>query len=134
MLFETVTAPITAWRSVMHEERINLVLPVNLIGSVFRLEVRDHRNGGMLRAALDTVSTAAAEGVRIEGVDDLGDGIVRNRIIARFNETTMEAMPLNPVDPEADHTLVWGMHMTPSGGSKFMAFDGPFIVKAGVPA
>lgn len=131
MLFEAVPAPITAWRTNAHEEVI-VINGLDLTGSVFRLEVRDRRDGGQLRAGLDTVATASAEGVRIAAVDVI-DGKPATTLVARFNESTMEAMPL-AAEPGDDVTLVWGMHITPVGGLKFMAFDGSFIVKGSAPA
>lgn len=96
-------------------------------GATFRLEVRDRRNGGELRAALDTVATAAEEGVRIASVE-MVEGLPVTTLRIRINETTMEAMP--EPDPGEDAKLFWGLHVTPAGGIKFQAFDGPFTVKA----
>lgn len=99
----------------------------DLTDATFRLEVRDRRNGGQLRAGLDTVTTSAAEGVQLLSVDT-ADGVTTSIVHARINETTMEAMPES--DPGEDETIWWGLHITPSGGVKFEAFEGPFTIKA----
>lgn len=106
----------------------------DLTDAVFRLEVRDRRDGGELRAGLDTVASAGAEGVRVVSVDTSGDLPVTTLGI-RINETTMEAMPgeADGLDPGEDVTIWWGMHIT-DGGLKFLAFDGPFTVEASTPA
>lgn len=134
-MFATVNAPLEGARSVAltAPEAEFIIRGINFTGAQFRLEVRDRRNGGVLRAALDTVTTASAEGVRLVSVETI-DGIPVSKIHARINETTMEAMPLDPADPGADVSIWWGMHITPTGGLKFLAFDGPFIVKASTPA
>lgn len=98
-----------------------------LTGATFRLEVRDRRNGGQLRAGLDTVVSASAEGVRLITVDTV-DGVTVNSIGVRIDESTMEAIP--SAEPGESETIVWGLHITPPGGLKFEAFDGPFIVEA----
>lgn len=128
-MFETVTATLTGARGVpltMPEGEIVLE-GWDFTGAVFRLEVRDRRNGGTLRAGLGTVSSAAAEGVRVAAVETV-DGIDITTLGIRINETTMEAMPEG--EPGEDVELAWGLHITPVGEAKFLAFDGPFIVKA----
>lgn len=128
-MFETVTATLKGVRTApLVEPEGQIVLNGwDFTGATFRLEVRDRRNGGALRAGLDTVASAAAEGVRIVSVET-ADGIPVTTLGIRINETTMEAMPEG--EPGEDVELAWGLHITPSGGTKFQAFDGPFIVKA----
>lgn len=130
MAFETVNAPLIGWRSNPLVETITID-GVDLTGATIRLEVRDRRDGGTLRAALDTVTTSAAEGVRISVATVSGRPMTTLTI--RINQTTMNAMPAAP-EPGADVTIAWGMHITPTGELKFMAFDGPFLIKASVPA
>lgn len=100
-------------------------------GADILLEVRDRADGGALRAHLIEVATSSAEGVT--RVVTIEDGIPVTTLGIRINESTMESMP-TANEPGDDVELRWGMHITPSGGLKFMAFDGPFTVKASVPA
>lgn len=130
-MFETVTAPLEGWRTNPLIETI-VLNGWDYTGATIRLEVRDRRDGGALRAGLDTVASAASEGVRIASVTTAGV-IPTTTLVIRINETTMEAMPAAP-EAGDDIPMVWGMHITPLGGLKFMAFDGPFTVKASVPA
>lgn len=134
-MFATVNAPLRGARSVAltAPEAEFIIRGLDFTGAQFRMEVRDRRNGGVLRAALDTVTSAAAQGVRLVSVETI-DGIPVSKIHARINETTMEAMPTDPADPGTDVSIWWGMHITPAGGLKFLAFDGPFIVEASTPA
>jgi hypothetical protein len=130
MLFEAVPAPIEAWRTNPHVEVINIT-GLDWTGAAFRLEVRDRRDGGQIRATLNEVGSPTTEGVYLSVATV--DGVPVSTLSVRFNEATMEAMPAAP-EPGDDAELYWGMHITPSGGVKFMAFDGPFTVKASVPA
>lgn len=130
-MFETVSAPLVGWRTNALVETI-VINGLDLTGATFRLEVRDRADGGTLRAGLDTVATSASEGVRIVSVETV-DGVPVTTLGVRINETTMEAMPAAP-EAGDDIELHWGMHITPSGELKFMAFDGPLTVKASVPA
>lgn len=131
-MFPTIrSAPLRGARSAALIETI-VIDGLDLTGATFRLEVRDRRDGGALRAALDTVVSLSAEGVRIVSVDTSGTLPVTTLGI-RINETTMEAMPDAP-EPGDDVSLWWGMHITPSGGVKFLAFDSTFTVEASTPA
>lgn len=134
-MFPTVrTAPLRGARSAALIATI-VIDGVDLTGATFRLEVRDRRDGGELRAGLDTVSSAASEGVRIVDVDTSG-ALPVTTLSIRFNETTMEAMPTegNGSEPGDDMPLWWGMHITPAGGIKFLAYDSTFTVEASTPA
>ena len=131
-MFETVNAPLGGARSVPLVEPEGEIILVgwDFSAADFLLEVRDRPNGGALRAQLSKVSTAAAEGVRIVSVETV-DSLPVTKLGIRINETTMEAMP--EAEPGEDVTLSWGMHITPAGGTKFLAFEGPFTVKASTP-
>lgn len=98
--------------------------------ALLKMQVRDRPNGGALRADLAQVTTAAAEGVRLESVT-WADGVPTTRIAWRINETTMEAMPLDPADPGSAVVLYRDLHITPVGENKFVAVQGTFTVKAG---
>lgn len=131
-MFPTVrTAPLRGARSTALIETI-VIDGIDLTDADFRLEVRDRRDGGSLRAGLDTVATASAEGVRIVSVDTSG-ALPVTTLGIRINETTMEAMPDAP-EPGDDVDLWWGLHITPSGGIKFLAYDSTFTVEASTPA
>ena len=129
-LFQTVPAPMSGWRSNPLDETI-IINGIDLTGAAFLLEVRDRRDGGALRATL-TTQVSAVEGVYLSSVETV-EGVPVSTLQIRFDEATMEAMPL-PTEVGDDLTIVWGMHITPSGGTKFMAFDGPFTIKASAPA
>lgn len=131
-MFPTVrNAPLRGARSAALIETI-VIDGLDLTDATFRLEVRDRRDGGTLRAGLDTVTTASAEGVRVVSVDT-GGALPVTTLGIRINETTMEAMPDAP-EPGDDVTIWWGMHITPNGGVKFLAFDSTFTVEASTPA
>lgn len=98
-----------------------------------KMQIRDRKNGGAIRANLSQVTTAAAEGVRIDEVFE-NDGIPTTRIAWRINETTMEAMSAQAMglEPDTDVSLFLDLHVTPVGGLKFVPIEGVFTVKAGV--
>ncbi|WP_375290416.1 hypothetical protein [Qipengyuania sp.] len=130
-MFPTIrSAPLRGARSTALIETI-VIDGLDFTGATFRLEVRDRRNGGSLRAGLDTVSSASAEGVRIVEVDTSGD-LPITTVGIRINETTMEAMPTG--EPGEDVNIWWGMHITPAGGTKFLAYDSIFTIEASTPA
>ena len=98
-------------------------------GATVKAQVRDRKNGGQVRADLAQVTTAAAEGIRIDDVV-VTEGVPTTRIAWRVNETTMEAMP--ETDPGADVELWFDIHLTPIGELKFVLLGGRFLVEAGV--
>ena len=133
-LFNTVTWPLAGWRTVACEAQA-IIHGHDLTGASFFAEVRDRRDGGAVRATLNTVTSASAQGIRLASVDNSA-GYPISTIALRINETTMEAIPPAislGVEPGDNLDLEWGMHLTPSGGLKFMAFNGPFVVYPGVP-
>ncbi|QQN73881.1 hypothetical protein [Croceicoccus sp. YJ47] len=125
-LFPTVAAPLVAWRATPLVEQI-IVEGFDLSSATFRLEVRDRRDGGQLRAGLNNASNGN-EGIEVTGVETI-DGMPVTFIELRIDQATIDAMPPAPEAGE-DVALVWGMFILTVGGSKFMAFDGPFILKA----
>lgn len=131
-MFETVAWQLRAARTVPLIATV-VIRNLDFTDATFRMEVRDRRDGGALRAELDTVSTASEQGVRVISVDTSGDLPVTTLGI-RIDETTMEAMPDHPSDPGENYSIWWGMHITPDGGTKFHAFDGPFVLLASTPA
>lgn len=133
-MFPTIRGAKAALRGARSAALIETIVidGLDLTDAEFRLEVRDRRDGGDLRAALDTVATASAQGVRVVDVDSSG-ALPVTTLGIRINETVMEAMPAAP-EPGDDVTLWWGMHITPDGGTKFLAFDGPFTIEASTPA
>jgi hypothetical protein len=130
------------------------VLEEDLTGATFKMQVRDRKDGGTLRADLLTVGSMASEGVTLvyagtdtvtnhitagrldqEDADALGlvgaDNLEMSVLGIRINETTMEAMPF-AVEIGDDVELYYDMHITPSGGNKDLWFGGAFTVRAGV--
>ena len=114
----------------------------DLTGATFIAQVRDRRDGGMLRADLATVLDVDDEGITFvsmanEDYDFGGDvGVVNvpvTTVSMRIDEDTMEAMDV-PLNGEAgeDGTIWWDMQITPSGGVKYRALEGSFTVHAGV--
>ena len=128
-MFDAARIDLVAGRYVPHIDYIDFE-GFDFTGAALKMQVRDRYNGGLARADLAQVTTAAAEGVRIDQVSEAG-GVTTTRIAWRINETTMEAMP-KPADVDADLALVWDLHITPSGGAKFVAARGKFLVQAGV--
>lgn len=125
-------------------------------GGSFRMQVRDRRDGGATRASLTTVSSAAAEGVRLvyagtatvaahiaagrltqAQADQLGlssgTSLLLSQLGIRINKSTMQAMPVGPVLGD-DRTLFHDLLLTPSGGDEDVYARGTFTVRAGVTA
>lgn len=123
-------------------------------GASFAMQVRDRRDGGARRADLSTVTSAAAEGVRLiyAGTDTLAnhvtaerlsqedadslpyastDNVLLSELGLRINETTMEAMPF-ATEIGDDKKLFYDIQITPSGGVKEVYARGVFTVRAGV--
>jgi hypothetical protein len=134
------------------------VLEEDFTGATFKMQVRDRKDGGALRADLSTVGSMASEGVTLvyAGTDTVANHIAASRLDqdeadalglagtdnltmsvlgVRINETTMEAMPEPGVIAAGeigdDLSLVYDMHITPSGGNKDLWFGGAFLVRAG---
>ena len=103
----------------------------DLTGADFRMQVRLYPNApGEPEVDLLTVSTLAAEGIKLVGVTGTGDAAV-STISIRINETTIEGLPF-PGEPGTDTTLSWDLIVTPAGGLKERWLFGDFIVQAGV--
>lgn len=154
-MFDTARFAIVADRFTPLSRTIT-VKGADLTGATFKMQVRDRRNGGTVRADLATVVSSSAEGVRLVSVttSTVAEHVEAGRLTAaeqaslgladdddltisvigyRINESTMEAMPDGDdgLEADADVPLTWDMHITPSGGLKFVAFAGDFTVKAG---
>jgi len=110
------------------------IVGIDLTSAAFAMQVHDtkDRTAGTPRASL-TTQTTDVEGIRLVGVVTT-DGVPTSSIRVRINETTMEAMDVanDAALPGNDGDAYWDMHITPSGGDKFLAFNGTFTVKAGV--
>jgi hypothetical protein len=125
-------------------------LRLDFTGAVFKMQVRDRKDGGMLRADLGTVVSSSAEGVRLiyggtatvsahiaaGRLDEAPDGMAGDDNLAlslvgiRINESTMEAMtPAAEIGDDA--TAWWDLHITPSGSLKDLYLHGPFTIRAG---
>lgn len=132
-MFDTVNLRLTAGRWVPFVYDIDIV-GIDLTDATFAAQVHDtlDRTAGTPRASL-TTQTTDVEGVRLVSVVTTG-GVPTSSIRIRINEATMEAMDVaNDAGANGnDGVAYWDMHITPSGGTKFLAFSGKFIVQAGV--
>lgn len=128
-LFPPAPYDIKAGRFVVHEDYLDFV-GFDFTGATFAMQVRDRPNGGALRADLSTVTTAAAEGVRLDSVTTV-DGITTSRVAWRINKATMKAMPL-AADPEADNLIHYDLKISPAGETEYVAAEGTFTIKNGV--
>lgn len=119
-MFPTVSYSVTANRFAPFADYVDIE-GYDFTGATCKLQVRDHKNGGTLRAdVVPVVSVTVTE------------GIPTTRVSWSIDEATMEAMPLDSGNPDADVSLHHDLHLTPSGGTKFVPFAGSFVVKAGV--
>lgn len=118
-MFKTARYDSEANRFAPHTDYIDIE-GFDFTDAVCKLQIRDRKNGGALRADLvPTVSVTENDGVPV------------SRVLWTIPETTMEAMPLaSEIDP--DVTLWRDLHLTPDGGVKFVPIEGTFTVKSGV--
>lgn len=100
-------------------------------GASFIAQVRAVKDSsGTPLVNLATVGSVATEGITITGTTVV-DGVTTTHVSMRINEATMEAIALaNPLGD--DYPLYWDMQITPSGGVKYRAIEGQFIVHSGV--
>src|SRR3546814_13639866 len=89
--------------------------------TLFRSQVRDRKDGGFVRADM-TVTLASVT---------TDEGVPTSTVDLEIPEATMEAMDA-ATEAGDDAKIWWDLHITPSGGVKFVALEGPFTVKAGV--
>lgn len=103
-----------------------ITFPIDLTGATLAAEIRDRKDGGLVRATLGNVGTSA-QGLRI-----LSTG-AESVVAIQIDEATMEAMDIaNDAGAlGSDGVGFWDMHITPSGGLKFMPLMGSFTVVAG---
>ena len=119
-MFKTARYDSEANRFAPHTDYIDIE-GFDFTGAVCKLQIRDRKNGGVLRADLVPTVTVTIE-------EDLTP---TSRIAWTVSEATMEAMPLAAeVDPDVG--LFLDLHITPSGGLKFVAIEGAFKIKSGV--
>lgn len=102
---------------------------IDLTGASFAMQVRQTRDaaGSAMIGLATTVSPAEGISVSVATVD----GLPVSTIQIRINEATMEALPYSRPARGGDLNLFWDMHITPSGGTKAVYFEGPFTVKGG---
>jgi hypothetical protein len=100
-------------------------------GATFLAQVRAVKDSdGAALIDLATVGGVGTQGIAIVGVTT-ADGVPTTEINLRVNEATMEAIA-KAVPLGDDYPLWWDLQITPSGGDKFRALEGKFIVAAGV--
>lgn len=125
---------------------------LDFTAATFAMQVRLFADAsGSPMISLATVTTAAAEGVRlISAATDtvanhvaagrlaqVPDGMTTSTVVAlslvgiRINKATMGALPF-PAERGTDLALAWDLHITPSGGLEDKYIGGAFIVRAGV--
>lgn len=132
-MFDTVTLPLVAGRWVPFVYDIDIV-GIDLTSATFAAQVHESKDRTAVppRASLAT-QTTDVEGVRLTGVVTT-DSVPTSTIRIRINEATMEDMDVanDSGTSGADGNAFWDMHITPSGGTKFLAFEGTFTIRAGV--
>ena len=127
--------PLVAFKRVPFDGTIAR-LGEDLSGATPRMEIRPEPGGsGTALVALDA-STAGSQGIAITYDADypdpdglMADGASMVRII--INETTLEALSLGS-PASSDVVLHYDIHLTPSGGTKFVLCSGTFTIKPGV--
>jgi hypothetical protein len=108
----------------------------NLTTATFKMEIRN--NPGDTGTALVTLNGASAG---IEGISctydaayadpETGETFAASVILIQINETTMEGLSTGtPVDEPVE--VHYDLHITPSGGLKFLAAYGTFTYAPGV--
>lgn len=129
MALDPVTRPLVAgrWVPFLHDITVE---GMDLTGATFAMQVRDDWNGGAIRADLDTVATASAEGVRLASVETV-DSLPVSTIGIRINESTMAAMPLDPANPEGAMKLVYDLQVERTAGLPEVMMRGTFTVQEG---
>lgn len=126
-MFPTAYYQIEAGRYVPHSDYMDIE-GFDFTGATVDMEVRDHPNGGAVRAS----TLSDPETITVTLTVTTTEGVPTTRIAWSIAETVMEAMPLDSVAPQGDARLSYDLHLTPDGGTKFVPFGGPFVVKAGV--
>ena len=122
------TLPLTGGRWVPFKPYEIEFRGVDLTGASFAAQVRLTRDTPGTPLISLTGASSPAEGISVS-VDASGDLPV-STIQIRINEATMEGLPAAG-EVGDDLELFWDMHITPSGGTKAVYFEGPFIVKGG---
>lgn len=103
----------------------------NLTGAAIIAQVRLTPDAsGSALIDLTTVGSVGTQGITITGTSTVGS-VTTTHLSMRINESTMEALPA-PTEVGDDLTLYWDMQITPSGGVKYRALEGTFIVDSGV--
>lgn len=119
---------------------------IDLTGADFLAAVRQVPDGsGAPLISLTTQATLSAQGLKLSSVAtetvDFGGGIGElsvpvSYVQMRINETTIEGLdyPEELLQGQRgdDVLLYWDMQITPSGGDKYRALEGKFLVAAGV--
>lgn len=122
------TVNLQADRYTPYEENF-IFAGIDLTDSVMKAQVRDRRDGGAIRATLNTVTMENTEGLRLVSAGEI-DGIMTSAVAMFIDEATMEAMP-SGLEIGDDIDLYWDLHITPDGGVKRNYLRGLFTVLAG---
>lgn len=129
-------------------------IDIDFSGATLKAQVRDRKDGGMVRVDLATVEESGLEGLYIAyaGTDSVADHIAAGHLTAadaalagllqtdvidlsvvemRIDEATIETMPTAPEIGD-DFEFYWDLHVTPPGEDKQVYLFGPFTRIAGV--
>ncbi len=130
-VFETAGIPLLAARWVPFQHEIEIE-GVDLATAQVALQIRDRKDGDRLLAALSRVDAPDSEGLRV--TSRVRDKVPITTVHIHIAETTMEAIDVarERGEPGGDAVLWWDLHVSPASGVKFVAFEGSFIVRAGV--
>lgn len=106
------------------------ILGENYASGAFSMQVRQHPGDG--GAAMLTASMSAAYDAGFSYWDGRRQITAAATVItAAIAETAIEALPL-AANPSRPLELVYDVHVTPSGGEKFVLVGGKFTVWPGV--
>lgn len=110
------------------------VIGIDYTGASFAMHVRNDYGdtGDPIIEIGDSVSGSEGLSVTYGDYADpvTGETVQASIIRIKINETTIEGIDL-AVDEADDLRLVYDIHLTPSGGSKFVLCRGPFIITPG---
>lgn len=128
--------PITAYKRVPFDETVP-DFRGDYTGATPLMEIRPEPGSSGTAMISLGASTAGSQGIAITydedypftylGVSYTGASLIRIII----DETTLEALALG-ADPADPVVLYYDLHLTPSGGKKFIAFRGTFTIDPGV--
>ena len=124
-----------AFKRVPFKDSIDILGP-DFSGAAFALHIRNHPGDTGSPLVSLTTATAGTQGVSATYdaayvYDDEGSTAPATVILVQIDEATLEALALNnPTSGPLE--LSYDLHITPSGGVKFVAAYGKFTIYPGV--